>query len=110
MRALELAPEVFATGQLFEQDLKLLAKEGVRSIVSTRSDGQSTEQVSSADLAKVAEDLGITYVHLPVEPRSATKEELQAFAKVCEELKRPLLVSSISGARSTQIWEKAELA
>lgn len=100
MRALELAPEVFATGQLFEQDLKLVANEGVRSIVSTRSE--------PADLAKAAEELGMTYVHFPVEPKSATKQELGAFAKICEELERPLLISSSSGGLSTRIWEMAE--
>jgi len=98
MRALELAPQVFATGQLFEQDLKLVAKEGVRSIVNTQS----------ANLSKVAEELGMTYVHLPVEPKSITKQDLEAFAKICEELERPLLISSGSGGRSTQIWEMAE--
>jgi len=108
MRALELAPQVFATGQLFEHDLKLVAKEGVRSIVNTQSDGAPMGQVSSADLAKVAEELGMTYVHFPVEPKSITKQDLQAFAKICEELERPLLISSASGPRSTQIWEMAE--
>ena len=100
MRALELAPQVYASGQLFEHDLKLLAKEGVRSIVNTRSE--------SADLAKVAEEFGMTYVHFPVEPKSITRQDLKVFAKICDELERPLLISSGSGGRSTQIWEMAE--
>jgi uncharacterized protein (TIGR01244 family) len=108
MRALELAPQVYATGQLFEQDLKLLAEEGVRSIVSTRSEGESMGQASSADLAKIAEEFGITYVHFPVEPKSISREELEAFAKICDELERPLLISSGSGGLSTSIWEMAE--
>ena len=99
MRALELAPQVYATGQLFEQDLKLVANEGVRSIMNTGSE---------ANLAKVAEELGMTYAHFPVEPKSITKEELEAFAKICDELERPLLISSSSGGRSTQIWEMTE--
>lgn len=108
MRALELAPQVFATGQLFERDLKLVAKEGVRSIVNAQSDGELTGKASSADLAKVADDLGMTYVHFPVEPKSITKQELEAFAKICEELERPLLISSGSGGRSARVWEMAE--
>ena len=108
MRALELAPQVYASGQLFEHDLKLLAKEGVRSIVNTQSDGESMGKASSADLAKLAEELGMTYVHFPVEPKSITSEDLEAFAKICDELERPLLISSGSGGRSTRIWEMAE--
>ena len=32
MRVLELAPQVYVTGQLFEQDLKLIAKQDVREL------------------------------------------------------------------------------
>jgi sulfide:quinone oxidoreductase len=108
MRALELAPQVYASGQLFEHDLRLVAKEEVRSIVNTRSDGELMGQASSADLAKIAEELGMTYVHFPVEPKSITRQDLEAFAKICDELERPLLICSGSGAHSARIWEMAE--
>ena len=108
IRALELAPQVYVTGQLFEQDLKLLAKQGVRSIMNNRPDNELMGQPLSADLAKVAEELGMTLVHFPVDPRSITRQDVEAFAKACSELERPLLVFSRSGARSTKIWEMAE--
>lgn len=108
IRALELAPQVYVCGQLFEQDLKLLARQGVRSIMSNRHDHESAGQPLSADLAKVAEDLGMTFVHFPVDARSITKQDIEAFAKMCDGLERPLLIFSRSGARSTKIWEMAE--
>jgi sulfide:quinone oxidoreductase len=108
MRVLELAPQVYASAQLFEHDLRLAAKQGVRSILNNRSDGESMGQPSSADLAKVAEELGMAFVHFPVDPKSITTQDVEAFAKVCDELERPLLVFSRSGARSTRIWEMAE--
>lgn len=108
MRVLELAPQVYASGQLFEHDVRLAAKQGVRSIVNNRSDGESMGQPSSADLAAVAEELGVAFVHFPVDPKSLTQQDADAFAKICEELKRPLLIFSRSGARSTRIWEMSE--
>ena len=108
MRVLPLADEVYSAGQLFESDLELLAKQGVRSIVNNRFDDEVPGQPASADLARAAEELGITYVHFPVEPKAISAEDVEAFAKVCEYLKRPLLVFSRSGARSTKIWEQAE--
>jgi len=108
MRVLELAPEVYASAQLFEQDLRLAAKQGVRSIVNNRSDDESMGQPSSVDLAKVAQELGMTFVHFPVDSKSITNDDVEAFAKVCNKLERPLLVFSRSGARSTKIWEMAE--
>ncbi len=110
IKALELAPDVYVCGQLFEHDLQLVARQGVRSIMNNRPDGETMGQPLSADLADVAEELGITYVHFPVVPRSITKEDVEAFAKACDELERPLLIFCRSGARSTRIWEMAESA
>jgi sulfide:quinone oxidoreductase len=108
MRVLELAPQVYATGQLFETDFQLLSKQGVRSIVNTRPDNESEGQPSSADLAKAAADFGITLVHFPVDPASMTKEEAGAFMKTCDELARTMMVCGRTGGQSTKIWEKAE--
>ena len=108
MRVLELAPQVYASAQLFEHDLRLAAKQGVRSIMNNRPDCESMGQPLSADLAKVAEELGMIFVHFPVDPRSITRQDVEAFAKGCDALERPLLIFSRSGARSTKIWEMAE--
>ena len=108
MRVLELAPQVYVSGQLFEHDVRLMAKQGVRSIMNNRSDGESLGQSLSADLAKTAEELGMTFLHFPVDPRTITEQDVEAFAKACDELERPLLIFSRSGARSTKIWEMAE--
>lgn len=108
MRALEVAPQVYATGQLFESDLQLVARQKVRSIVDTRPDHEAPGQTSLADLVKAAEELGIELVHFPVESGPIAPEVADAFMKVCDELKRPLMVCSISGGRSTTIWETAE--
>lgn len=108
IRALELAPQVYVCGQLFEHDLKLIAKQGVRSIMNNRPDNESTGQPLSADLAKVADELGMTFVHFPIDPGSNTRQDVEAFAQACHELERPLLVFSRSGARSTKLWEMAE--
>jgi len=108
MRVFELAPQVYVSGQLFENDLRLAAKQGVRSIMNNRPDNESMGQPLSADLAKVAEELGIAFVHFPVDPRSITSQDVEAFSKACDELERPLLIFCRSGARSTKIWEMAE--
>ena len=108
MRVLELAPQVYVCGQLFETDIGLVAKQGVRSIVNNRADGESDGQPSAADLAKVAEEHGIAFVHFPVDAKSISKEDAEAFMAACEELERPLLIFSRSGRRSIKIWEMAE--
>lgn len=108
MRVLELAPQVYASGQLFESDLRLLANQGVRSIVITRPDDEAPGQSSSADLAKAAEEYGMTVVHFPVEPASITPEVAASFMEACDALERPLMICGRSGGQSTRIWEVAE--
>ena len=108
MRVLELAPQVYASGQLFESDLRLLANQGVRSIVITRPDNEAPGQSASADLAKAAEEYGITVLYFPVEPASITREVAGTFMQTCEALDRPLMICGRSGGQSTRIWETAE--
>ena len=108
IKALELAPQIYVCGQLFESDLELVAKQGVRSIMNNRHDGESMGQPLSADLAKAAEALGMDFVHFPVEPGAITRQDVEAFAQACDQLERPLLIFCRSGARSTRIWELSE--
>jgi sulfide:quinone oxidoreductase len=108
MRVLELAPEVYVSGQLFEHDFRLAARQGVRSMINNRFDGESIGQPTSADLARVADELGLSYVHFPVDSGSLTPQDVETFSKICRDLERPLVIFCRSGARSTRIWEMAE--
>ena len=75
----------------------------------TASDtGGMAGQSSSADLAKAAEEFGITFVHFPVEPGSINAEVADAFIQACDALERPLMICGRSGGQSTKIWETAE--
>jgi len=47
MRVLELAPQIYVSGQLFEHDVRLMAKQGVRSIMNNRPDGESDVPASA---------------------------------------------------------------
>ena len=50
----------------------------------------------------------MTLVHYPVELGAISEASVEAFAKLCEELERPLLLFSRTGARATKLWEAAE--
>lgn len=109
IRVLEVAPQVYACGPLFESDLKLLAKQKVRTIIITRPDDESPGQPTAADLASAAEEYGITCVHFPVvDARSMSAETAKEFAGAVEDLERPMMVCGRSGGYSTRVWETAE--
>ena len=110
MRVLELAPRVFVTGQVFEHDLKVIAEQGIKSIVNNRPDGEAMDQPPNAALASAAGELGIEYVYVPVVSGKITPQNVDDFRQVCEKLERPLLVFCRTGARSTALWEMSEAA
>ncbi len=108
IKMLEVAPQVYAAGQLFESDLALIAKQGARSIVNTRPDDETEGQPKSTRLAEAAAEFGIRYVSMPIDPASISRDDAEAFANACADLERPLIVCSRSGALSAKIWETAE--
>lgn len=109
MKVLELAEQVFVSGQLYEHDIRLAAKQGVRTIVNNRPDGETMGQPLSAHLASVAEELGMNFVYFPVDPRVVTEQNARDFAAACADLERPMLIFCRSGARSTKIWQMSGL-
>ena len=108
MRVLELAPQVYVTGQVFEHDLKLIAEQGVKSIMNNRPDGEAMDQPPSADLEKGAVELGIKYIYVPVIPGKVTPQNIEDFSEACATLEKPLLIFCRTGARSTALWEMTE--
>lgn len=108
IKMLEVAPQVYAAGQLFETDLSLIARQGARSIVNTRPDDETSGQPQSARLEKAAAEHGIRFVNVPIDPAAISADDARAFAEACAALERPLIVCSRSGALSTKIWETAE--
>ena len=105
---MELAPQVYVSGQIFEEDVRLLAKQGCRTIVCTEPDSDAGGQPKSADLARVADEEGVTFVYFPVEPGAITTEDAEAFGRICEPLKRPMHVFSRSVAHAIKLWEMSE--
>ena len=95
MKMLEVAPQVYAAGQLFKEDLRLIADQGARSIVNTRPDDETEGQPSSSDLAWAAEELGITFLQFPIDPRSISPETAAAVAEAGAKLERPRIVCSV---------------
>lgn len=105
MRVLQLAPDVYVTGQIFEHDLTTASKQGIRTVVNNRPDYETAGQPLSADLQRAAEDLGIKFVYYPVVSGRITADNVKEFSELRDQLERPMLIFCRSGARSTQLWE-----
>jgi uncharacterized protein (TIGR01244 family) len=103
-----IAPDVCVAPQLGPAAMAEAARAGFKSVVNNRPDfeggpGQPTNAVMEA----AARAAGLEYRFLPVESAYQTPEEVAAFARLMDELPRPVLLFCRSGARSARLFQQA---
>ncbi|MBI3346461.1 MAG: TIGR01244 family phosphatase [Burkholderiales bacterium] len=104
-----IAPDICTAPQLSPAAMAEAAAMGFKSVVNNRPDFEhGPDQPTSAAIQAAAEAAGLQYRHLPVAGGYQSPEEIAAFAKLLEELPRPLLVFCRSGARSTRLFMQAQ--
>jgi uncharacterized protein (TIGR01244 family) len=106
-----VADDVCVAPQLTPEAMAELARLGFRSVVNNRPDFEhGPDQPTSAAIEQAARAAGLEYRFLPVNGGYQSPEEIAAFAKMLEELPRPLLAFCRSGARSTKLFLSATQA
>lgn len=104
-----IAPDICAAPQLTPEAMAEAAALGFKSVVNNRPDFEhGPDQPTSAAIQAAAEAAGLQYRHLPVAGGYQSPEEIAAFAKLLDELPRPLLAFCRSGARSTRLFLQAQ--
>ena len=87
------------------------ARLGFRSVINNRPDFEhGPEQPTSAQIEAAARAAGLEYRFLPVDGGYQSPEEIAAFARLLEELPRPIIAFCRSGARSTRLYLAAQTA
>ncbi len=102
----QLAPQVYVTGQITECDLQDLVDRGVRSIINNRPDDEAAGQPRSADLAAIAEGLGMVFLYVPVVSGAITEANVTELRETMQELEKPVLLFCRSGTRCTILWQR----
>ena len=100
-----VAPDVCVAPQLTPESMAEAAAAGFKSVVNNRPDFEhGPNQPTSAAIEAAARAAGLEYRFLPVDSGYQSPEEIAAFARMLDELPRPLLVFCRSGARSTRLF------
>jgi uncharacterized protein (TIGR01244 family) len=100
-KGLPLSNQIFIGGLLDEQDLRTLAAEGVRAIVNLLPSGEDPAAPSPEAEGRLAEQLGLSYLHTPVPTSDArSPERVDEFIKGLARLPRPVYVHCKSGYRA----------
>lgn len=101
----KLDESVYVTGQIREQDLAEIARNGVRTVVNNRPDGEEPGQPASATLEEAAGRLGLHYVYFPVVGGMITPQQVNEFRALRESIEAPALLFCRTGARCMQLWQ-----
>lgn len=101
----QVADDVCVAPQLTPDAMAELARLGFRSVVNNRPDFEhGPDQPTSAAIEAAAREAGLEYRFLPVNGGYQSPEEIAAFAKLLQDLPKPILAFCRSGARSTKLF------
>lgn len=80
-----------------------LRKHGFASIINLRRDTEPTVDIAAA--RKAADDSGLKYIHIPVDPASPERASVDAFLKaVTEPANQPMYIHCGSANRVAAMW------
>jgi uncharacterized protein (TIGR01244 family) len=104
-----IAPDVSVAPQLQPAAMAEAARAGFRSVVNNRPDFEhDANQPTNEAMEAAARAAGLEYRFLPVESAYQTPEQIAAFAKLMQELPRPVLLFCRSGSRSARLYQQAQ--
>lgn len=106
----QIAPGFSVSAQLTADDVRDAAAQGFKSIICNRPDGEEAGQPSAAQVRDQAAELGLKFAHIPVISGAITDADGAKMQAALAELPSPVLGYCRSGARSTKLWEMAQLA
>ncbi|PTN11189.1 bifunctional protein tyrosine phosphatase family protein/NAD(P)/FAD-dependent oxidoreductase [Nitrosomonas aestuarii] len=100
-----LNEKISVTGQISVDDLAEIAASGFKSIICNRPDFEGGEyQPTSEQLEKEANNLGMTFVYLPVRLGAISEDRGEKFSNLMAELPGPVLAFCGSGRRATALY------
>lgn len=104
-----IADDVCVAPQLTPDVMAAAAAAGFRSVVNNRPDFEhGPDQPTNADIEAAARAAGLEYRFLPVDGGWQSPQQIAEFARLLQELPRPLLLFCRSGARSTRLFMAAQ--
>ena len=102
--------QLYVAPQISVADVAEAARQGFKTMINNRPDGEDPAQPSSAEIEAAAAKAGLAYFHIPVRG-GPTPEQVEAERKVLEEVAAgPVLAYCRSGTRSIVTWSLGQAA
>lgn len=90
-------------------DVAEAARQGFKTLISNRPDGEEPGQPTAAEVAAAAKAAGLAFHHIPVRG-APTAEQVEETRMVLQEADEPVLAFCRSGTRSIVTWSLSQVA
>ncbi|HQS47758.1 bifunctional sulfur transferase/dioxygenase Blh [Reyranella sp.] len=104
MKPIPVTEKLSVAEQLQPEDFTELARNGFKTIINNRPDGEEASQPGSAAEEEAARAAGLDYVFIPVTSSNMRPEDVRRFAETIVASEGPVLAHCRSGARSFYMW------
>ena len=101
--------ELSVAPQISVADVAEAARQGFRTIINNRPDGEDAGQPASAEIEAAAKAAGLTYAHVPVRG-GPTPEQVEQVRQLVAGSDGPVLAFCRSGTRSIVTWSIGQAA
>ena len=103
MNSQQITKDISIGAQPSEQDLKQLAREGVKTVINLRVENEQEDQLSPIDEGQTARDLGMEYLHIPVIGDQIREGQVDEFRNAVENLPKPIYAHCAKGKRAATL-------
>ena len=95
--------------QISVADVEEAARQGFKTIINNRPDGESPDQPAGHEIEAAAARAGLAYFHIPV-AGGPTPQQVETMQQVLETAAKPVLAFCRSGTRSIVTWSLSQAA
>lgn len=103
-----LRDQTYVRGQVALSEVPDLAKQGFRTLIALRPDGEGIGQPSSAEMREAAAAVGMTFAYIPTPIAGIPDAAADELVKVLANSPRPAILYCRSGTRAARVWALAE--
>jgi uncharacterized protein (TIGR01244 family) len=100
--------DITVAPQISVDDVAEAARQGFRTIINNRPDGEEPGQPSSHELEAAAQAAGLAYYHVPVRG-GPTPEQVETTQRILDQAAAPVLAFCRSGTRSIVTWSIGQM-
>lgn len=103
-----LTKDIWVSEQLKLESISQLKKQGFKTIIDLRPDGEAIDQPTAADVKKSALVNNIAFAYVPVQHGDISNESVVALDKALSSNSKPILLYCRSGRRAARTWSLVE--